>query len=243
MYSILKSIRTTNFLLMFLMGLLIYGAVAMPLSPSFESLASTALFDWLKTAPLAASWWLYGSMVVVFLLVINTVVCSLESVLKKRKGRQWLLTISPQIIHAGFCFIMLAHLVSSYGSFHKHAVLYEGYGVTLDSGVEVYLKKINSRVESGHVTDMEAEIFYKYPDGSISQDAISPNNPSFMDGTGLYLKKVTLKPAPAALVLFSYDPGAPWALVGGVLFLSGIFTLVILKLQDRNQALIDTDTA
>jgi len=232
-YSILKSIRTTNILLMSLMGLLIYGAVAMPLSPSFSGLGSMALFDWLKSAPLSAGWWLYGSIAVLFLLVINTVVCSIESVLRKRKGRQWLLTTAPQVIHAGFCFIMLAHLVSSYGGFHKDAVLYEGYGVRLGSGVEVSLKAVNTRVESGHLTDMKAEVLFRYPDGRVDEDTVSPNNPSFIDGTGLYLKRVILGPVPAALVQFSYDPGAPWALVGGLLFLSGIFTLVALKLQDR----------
>ncbi|NOZ24632.1 MAG: hypothetical protein GXO94_00845 [Nitrospirae bacterium] len=237
MYSVLKSIRTTNFLLFTLMGLLVYGAVAMPLSPAFRGLSTTALFDWMKTAPLTASWWLYGSMAVLFLLAVNTVACSIESVLRKRKGRQWLLTTSPQVIHAGFCFILLAHLVSSYGSFHKHAVLYEGYGVRLQSGIEVRLKDVSSSGESGHVTEMTATVVYRYPDGRIAEDTVSPNNPSFIDGIGLYLKKVATDPAPAALVLFSYEPGAPLALIGGVLFLSGILTLVVLKLQDKDRSL------
>ncbi|HEB75094.1 MAG TPA: hypothetical protein ENJ04_01925 [Nitrospirae bacterium] len=240
MYSILKSIRTTNFLLAALMGLLVYGAVAMPLSPSFRSLSSTALFDWMKTAPLTASWWLYGCVAVLFLLAVNTVLCSIESVLRKRKGRQWLLTTSPQVIHAGFCFILVAHLLSSYGSFHKHAVLYEGYGARMESGVRVHLKEVKSRVESGHVTDMKATVVYTYPDGSTKEATVSPNNPAFVDGTGLYLKRVTTDPVPAALVLFSYDPGALPALIGGVLFITGILTLVVLKLQDKDRPPADT---
>ena len=210
-YQALKSLRTTNLLLMVLMGLLVYGAVVMPLHPAFKQIGSGTLFEWMKSAPVSASWWLYFSVLVVFLLVINTVVCSIESVIRKREGRKWLLTIAPQVIHAGFCFIMLAHLVSSYGSSHKYAVLYEGYKVRLDSGVEVYLKRINYKVRSDHITDMEAEILYRLPDGSVNEDTISPNNPSIMDGTGVYLKRVTLNPIPTAVLQFSYDPGAIWA--------------------------------
>ncbi len=233
MYSILKSLGTANWLIAALMGLLLCGAVVMPLSPAFGEINSMALLEWLKTAPLAASWWLWGGMAVLFVLAVNTVVCSIDSVLRKRDGRQWLLTIAPQVIHAGFVLVMIAHLASGYGGFHKYAVLTRGYGVRLDSGVEVYLKDIDYRAERGHMTEMSAEVLCKYPDGGVDLKTLSPNNPSFIDGTGLYLKRVSAGPEPAAVVQFSYDPGAPWALAGGVLFLTGTVTLVVLKLKDR----------
>jgi hypothetical protein len=234
MYIILKSLRTTNILLALLMGLLGYGAIVMPIHPSFKDINAISLFQWMEKAPLSASWWLYLGILTIGILVVNTVVCSIDSVMKKREGKRWLLTISPQVIHVGFCFIMVAHVVSSYGSFHKYIVLNEGSSVKLDSDIDVYLRKINYTVESRYITDMNAEIALRQGEGKIRNDIISPNNPAFLNGIGIYLKEIALSPAPRALIEFSHEPGALWALFGGVLFILGTNILVVLKLRDRS---------
>lgn len=60
---------------------------------------------------------------------------------------------------------------------------------------------------------------------------IRPNSPSFQDGFGIYIKTVQSEPFPAALIEVSREPGAFWALVGGVLFLTGMITLLIFKVK------------
>lgn len=230
--TILKSLRTTSILTCVLMGLLLYGVIVMPLHPSFKAINSISLFEWMWDAPVSASWWLYAGIAVLVMLVLNTVVCSIESVIRKWDRRRLLLIISPQVIHAGFCFIMLAHLLSAYGSFHEFIVLQEGQGVRLDPVTDVRLKRINYGIDSGYITDMSAEIAYRASDNRVRNDTLSPNNPSVVKGIGVYLKEISLNPVPRALIEFSYEPGALWALAGGILFLAGTLTLVVLKLRE-----------
>jgi hypothetical protein len=40
-----------------------------------------------------------------------------------------------------------------------------------------------------------------------------------------------MRPFPAALIEVSREPGAIWALVGGLFFLAGMITLLILKIK------------
>jgi hypothetical protein len=48
---------------------------------------------------------------------------------------------------------------------------------------------------------------------------------------GVYLKQMSLNPTPRALVEISYEPGAMWALIGGMLFSVGTVLLVTLRLR------------
>ncbi len=234
MLSILKSIKTANILLALLMSLLIFGAIIMPAAPAFQEINTTSLFRWLKDAPISVSWWLISAVGVLAILVLNTVVCSIDSIIKKHEGRKWLLTIAPQIIHTGFAFIMLAHLLSGIWSSHQFAVMREGQGVMVGQKTALYLDTINYKRDSGFITSMSAEILYLSEKGRKRRSVISPNHPYIHNGMGVYLKRISLTPFPQALIEFSYDPGAPWALAGGVIFLAGSVILTALKLRDKS---------
>jgi len=231
----LRSLSTANYLFFILTVLLVYGAIVMPLDPSFKEINSVPLFEWLTTAPVRASWWLWVAVITIAMLVINTIVCTIESAIRKQKGKRLLLTLAPQVIHVGFCFFMFAHFVSAYGSSHKYGALFEGDTLRLDGGIEMYLEKINYEVEYSYVTDVNAEIMYRLPDGRTRKDVISPNNPSFYKGTAIYLKDISFNPSPVVLIELSVDPGVPWALTGAVLFLAGTIGLVFLKIQGESE--------
>ncbi len=231
LYAVLKSLRTANILIAVLMVVLIAGAVQMPLSPAFKTINSTSLFKWLRETPLSVTWWLWASIGILVLIVINTVVCTIDSIIKKQESKRWLLVIAPQVIHLGFCLIMLGHLLSSYGSFHGFAVMNEGSGLRLDSGLTFYLDKIDYKTRQNYITEMEAVIRYINQDGTSSKVRISPNHPALIGGVGVYLKEVALNPFPRALIQVSHEPGAVWALSGGILFLAGTVLLVLLKLK------------
>ncbi|NOX20283.1 MAG: cytochrome C biogenesis protein ResB [Nitrospirae bacterium] len=227
---VLTSLRTTNILTGLLIILLVAGAFIMPTNPSYRTINQMGLFMWLKGAPLSATWWLYGSMAVLVLLVINTLACSAESLIKKQSGRNLLLVISPQIIHIGFCFIMLAHLISSASAFHLYGVLYQGAVAVLPDGQQIRLDRINYETSQGYIVWMEAELGVKDRSGIDRVLKIAPNKPGLISGVGVYLKQISLNPVPRALIEVSYEPGAKWALVGGLLFALGTVLLVILKL-------------
>ena len=180
----------------------------------------------------AVTWWLYGSVVLLALLTLNTIACSLEALIRKRSVRSWLLVISPQVIHIGFLFILLAHLLSSYGSFQGMATAARGSAIELPNGVTAVAEDVHAEMDpAGYITDWWVDIRYFSGGKELGRDRLSSNNPSFINGFGLYIKTAKFEPFPVALIQISRDPGAPWALVGGILFLIGMTTLLMLKVR------------
>jgi cytochrome c biogenesis protein ResB len=230
--SFFISIKTAILLLFALLFLLLYGSVIMPANEEFGALNTVPLFHWMKETKPAITWWLWGAVGILSLLTTNTIVCSIESVVRKRRSRQWLLVIAPQVIHIGFLFILLAHLLSSYDSFRGTAYVYRGTSLQLPNGLEVFFEDIKTKSgPSGYITDWSADIRYYGEGRLIGRDVIRPNDPSFRNGLGMYVKTVKLAPFPVALVEVSREPGAPWALAGGIFFLIGAVALTVLKIR------------
>ena len=228
------SLRTAIWLLIALICLLLFGSLVMPGHEEFQALHTVALFDWMQEMPISITWWLWACIAVLSLLTANTLVCSIESLIRKREARQWLLIISPQIMHIGFLFILLAHLLSSYGSFKAITYAYQGSVFPLPNKLEVRFNKVNANVDAmGYVRDWSADIEYFKEGKTLSQDRILPNSPSFMEGLGIYIKTVKVAPFPVAMIEVSREPGAPWALAGGILFIAGMVTLLFLKIRQE----------
>jgi len=230
MFRIFGSIKTASILTALLMVTLLAGAVSMPLSEEYGSMNGSPLFRWLIEKPLPQTWWLWLGILFLSLTVINTIVCSTQAILRKGEGKDWILRLSPQIIHVGFCFIMLAHLLTSYAGLNGYVFVREGDGISLDRQSSMILSRIDYRLRSGHVSEMSAWIDVVKGNDRKSY-IISPNNPAFHDGFGIYIQRVSLQGGPAALIEISRDPGALWALGGGVLFLLGTIALTLRKLQ------------
>jgi hypothetical protein len=226
------SLRTAIWLLIALLLLLLFGSILMPLKEEFQSMSALPLFQWMTGNSLRITWWLWAAVFVLSLLTANTLLCSIESVLKKRGARNWLLVISPQVIHIGFLFILLAHLLSSYGSFKGMAYVGEGTVLQLPNGLNALFREIKADVDpAGYIEDWSAEVSYYRGNRQVASSVIRPNEPSFEEGLGVYVKTVRMAPFPAALIEVSREPGAPWALAGGILFIAGMATLLILKIR------------
>lgn len=223
------SLRTAIWLLLALIVLFLFGALVMPVREEFQGINALPLFLWLGQSPAGATWWLLGSIAALSILTANTLICSVESVIRKRKSRQWLLIISPQVIHIGFLFMLLAHLLSATGSMKGSAAVREGGGIILPGGVVLKVKTIAVLAgPGGFPMDWRAEVQYLSGDRKLKDDYIGPNRPSFYKGLGVYIKDV--RPG-AALFEVSREPGAPWSLVGGALFMAGTLALFFLKIR------------
>ena len=226
------SIRTTIWLTLALLFLLLYGSLIMPVREEFQSLHTVPLFPWMMNNSFILTWWLWGAIGVLSLLTANTLLCSLESVIKKRGARHWLLIISPQVVHAGFLFILLAHLLSSSGGSREITFAGEGSEINVSQGLTVFFDRITAEIDpNGYITNWAAQIRYFREGKQIAEDVILPNSPSFKNGFGIYIKTVKMQPFPAALIEISRDPGSPWARAGSIVFLVGIITLLILKIR------------
>jgi len=226
--SLFLSTKTALWLLLASLALLAAGAVQMPAMEVYSGLNSVPLFEWLGQSPIPATWWLWGLIAVLALLTLNTLACGADSLVRKRQGRHWLLVISPQVIHAAFLFILLAHLISSAGARHWGAVAGEGTKLLLPNGMVMEVRKVNiGFTPSGFPLDWRADVAYYGQDGQkLGDDFLAPNRPSFRRGLGVYIKDV--RPG-RVLLEVSREPGAPWALAGGVLFTLGSCALLALK--------------
>ena len=176
---------------------------------------------------------------VLTLLTVNTLFCSVESIIKKRKVTRWLLLISPQIIHIGFLFMLFAHLMSATGSYQKFAVAQEGSMFRIADNTVLKIKDINIQSDyNGYITDWKVDIEY-LNEGSIFQtDTIVPNSPSVRMGFNINVKDLKAYPYEAILLQVSREPGAVWALVGSILFMVGIVTLISLKIRRKGNFLM-----
>ncbi len=224
--------RTAIWFTALLIAALLAGAFIMPVREEFQSIHSTSFFQWLIEQPLTVTWWLWASIAILSIIVINTIFCSIESIIKKRKVTQWLLFISPQIIHIGFLFILLAHLLSALGGSQYLAAAGEGTFLKISENNSVLIKDINIQLTpSGYINDWEVKIEYYLNNHMVKEDRIAPNSPSLQMGMNINLKDLRAFPDKAVLLNISREPGALWALIGGILFMAGIVMLIALKIK------------
>jgi hypothetical protein len=235
--SFFVSLRTALWLLLALLCLLLYGSFLMPVREGFQGLLMMPLFQWLEKYPAGLTWWLWAAIVILSLLTANTLICSIESVIKRRGSRNILLVFSPQVIHIGFLFVLLGHLLSSSGNYRASGYVTEGASLSLPENETVVFDHIAADIgPSGYVTDWSAEIRYLKEGNQVAAAVIKPNSPSFRNGYGIYVKTVDFRSTPIALVELSRDPGAAWVLVGGILFLAGMSGLLALRIKRERPA-------
>ncbi len=227
------SLRTSLWLLGGMLLLMFAGAFIMPGKQEFQALHSMPLFAWLQTQPLGITWWLWGLIGILSVLTVNTLFCSIESIVKKRKITQWLLLISPQVIHAGFLFMLVAHLLSAAGAVQSQATAAEGTMVTLSGrNNALQVKNINISFDYyGYISDWAVSVEYVDDEKIIHKDIIRPNNPSTHMGFNINVKDLRAHPVEAVLLQINREPGAVWALIGGILFTAGIVTLILLRIR------------
>lgn len=224
------SLKTTLWLLGLLLVLFFAGAFIMPGNNAFQQLHSTPLFDWIFNQSLKDIWWLWGIIGVLAVIALNTLFCSVESIIKKRKVTHWLLLISPQIIHIGFLFMLLAHLLSAFGASQRNANVMEGSRLMISSDTILKVDKIDIDIDYyGYVSDWKVDVKYISGNDILQADRIMPNTPSVFNGFNVNIRNLKPHPQKIALLQINREPGAMWALAGGILLIIGIVILVAFK--------------
>ncbi|SNB47544.1 cytochrome C biogenesis protein ResB [Geobacter sp. DSM 9736] len=193
------------------------------------SINDLPLFVWLREAPLAASWWLWGSLALLALLALNTILCSIESLRSKWGKTGFLILIAPQVMHIGFLLIILAHLLSAGGSYKQIMQVEEGSVIGFPDGSLVGVTAIRGSVgQMGMLTDFSADLALTVEGRQLYKTA-RPNEPVFYQGVGLYVKDVAIMPRRAALIEVHREPGAGIALAGALLFTLGNVVLLAVR--------------
>ena len=230
MLSVALSLRTASWLLAAQVVLFLAGAFHMPAMKAYSSMNSMPLLVWMLRAPPSATWWLWASVAVMALLVLNTICCSVDSIIRKQKGRHWLLVASPQIIHLGFMLMLLAHLLSASGGFKARVMAGQGQSFNLPDGQGMKVMKVLMELSPrGMPLNYYADArFYDRNGQLVGEHRIAPNKPAFFSGMGFYVKEVR---GNTALLEVTRDPGTLPALAGGALFSLGTVVLVGLKIR------------
>ena len=187
------------------------------------------LLAWLSEVSFATSWWLWLAIALLALLALNTVFCSIESLRMKWQKGSFLIRIAPQVMHAGFLLIVLAHLFSAKGSFKQQFQAVEGQVIGFPDGSGVEVQRIDATMGMmGMVTDYAARL-RTVDAGRERSVIIRPNHPFFHRGFGIYLKHAEPYPSPTAFIEIHREPGAGVALAGALLFTVGNVVLLVVR--------------
>ncbi len=129
--------------------------------------------------------------------------------------------------------MLFAHLLSAIGASQKLVVAIEGSQLKIsEDNTVMKIKDINIRLDYyGYISDWEVDIEYMTDSKTFQKDTIKPNNPSIQMGFNINVKDLRPYPREAVLIQINKEPGAFWALVGGILFMIGILTLILLKIK------------
>lgn len=227
LWQAITSVKTVVVLGVVLMGLLCWGGFVMPHSGEFAVINSMSLFQWLRWASFWSGWWLWGAVVVVGLMVVSALACIIESLRKLRSWKSTVLRISVELMHLGFCLIMVGHFLDAKGAYHRFYLVLEGAQLRYPDGYTLQYDGLDYSFTQGIIGKIEA-VFISQTGERI---AIGPNRPYFYRGTGLYLKQFR---EGKAVVELSYEPGALWALTGGLLFIAGSVMVFVFRLREKS---------
>jgi hypothetical protein len=191
------------------------------------------LLLWLREVPFNASWWLWLTLVLLALLVLNTILCSFDTI-RTRWGRAgWMPLIAPQLIHAGFLLIVLAHLLSAYGGFVQQIEVGEGMTAQLPDGRRFGVARlVVNTAPIGMPSGFSSELVTDLNNPQI-RVSISPNHPWLSGGYGVYIKQAEAYPFKRALFEIHREPGAGMALAGAIVFTIGNVLLLYLRSKSR----------
>ena len=233
MKNFFLSLKTTVWILFVLVCLFFVGSYMMPAHRDiFAQMNEDMLVNWTVLTALRnplSTWWFFAALAALILLTANTIVCSYQAIRGKWSRSEFFLRISPQVIHAGFLFILLGHLLSAVSGYKLSGMLPEGAAANLPEGRILGLEKIDVQTDpQGYMTDWTASILIQEKD-SVVRGVLAPNKPVFHSGIAVYIKTLSFDSGPAAHLLVVKDPGAVWALAGGILFVLGSSVLLLLK--------------
>ncbi len=210
-------------------GVMLFMAIGSFLTGEASGINDIALLSWLMAVPVAISWWLWVAIALLALLVINTILCSIDA-LRLRFGRTKLLhLLAPQIMHLGFLLVVFAHLLSAQGGAKQAGQALEGSIIPLPDGSTLQVDTITGQTGPyGMATDYQATLTHLSPAGP-RKVVISPNHPFFHQGTGVYLKHAEFQPSPIGVIELHREPGAAAAGAGVLLFTVGNLALLFLR--------------
>jgi cytochrome c biogenesis protein ResB len=225
----------------------------------FGPLNRLMLLDWMATYGrfhLEATWWFFVFLALMFLLVLNTFVCTCNRVVSLlRHGRdngdrlgRWL-RFAPHVMHLAFIIILAAQLMNYVtGVNDQNNVLLTGGKLQAPgSDFSIRLDKIEVDYYSGRrlafyrnrAIAQRIRLTITDPGGSETHKTLSINSPVWHRGYSIHLKryhpdsKGGMKRSPYVNLIIRQDPGIRLFFVGTALFILGLAAYLVQALRGR----------
>lgn len=218
--NVLLSIKTAFGLFLICILLCVIGSLVLPWNLAFFSgIDDTPLFEWLDEAGgIKITWWIYSLVAAMALLALSTVACTLEALMSRGLRLNPALRLPTQVMHLGVLLVMAGHLLTAWTGAREDIAINKDTAATIKGGMTLSLKDVRAKTdESGYDTDWEADLEIIGAGSETATGTLRPARPIRVAGVGFYLKSIDTGDAPSALIRVSRDPGAPWALAGGIL--------------------------
>ncbi|MDL1963215.1 MAG: cytochrome c biogenesis protein ResB [Deltaproteobacteria bacterium] len=219
----------------------------------FSPLDRLMLFEWLRTYGLESitvTWWFFVLLFLLFILTLNTVVCTVDSVaalIKRREkfsgSRAFVLKFAPHVMHVAFVLLLLGHFTSYAAGFNlfnnilKQGIVmkvpYSDLQLSLENLKVKFYKSEDAPLPdfAGKARDVVADILIIDPANDNFKHGvkkkISINMPAFYQGISFHLKNFypqneTNKGVPYVNLIIRKDPGIRIMAGGIILFTIGL---------------------
>ncbi len=252
------SIRLSIWLIYALFVDILAGSVIMKHHPKvFFALNDMMLQQWAATYGLKAiqiTWWFFVFLSLLFLLTLNTSICSTEKAVATVKRFHergiWklFLRLSPTIIHFGFVLLLLGQLVSHTLGVNSHGNIL-GIGTTImapRSDLKIALKDLKFEFFKrgspflgmrGKTEDVTGILAF-FDRSGVHERAISMNHPVRYRGWSLFIedfypREKGMKGPPFIDLVVRKDPGAGLMAAGAFVFGLGLFMYLLLVTRSR----------
>jgi len=176
------------------------GTILLSSSPkALGTIDLEIFFYWLSGTGLnnlAASWWIFLLLALLFLFAVNTIVCTVDSVifmLKHRQGaaRARSRKILSQAIHLGFIIGLLGHLVSGTSGFRTmNNRIFEGDSIPVPQSNELSLRLNKLDVaftDNGSMLRMDAYLSLLRDRKVVRDKVVKLNQPLLYQGNAVYI--------------------------------------------------------
>ncbi|MCD6353452.1 MAG: cytochrome c biogenesis protein ResB [Proteobacteria bacterium] len=223
----------------------------------FSSLSRLTLQEWTGTygmGNLNITWWFYLSILLLFLLAVNTFVCTTNGVIVLLKRfssmskQVFFLRFSIHIMHISFILVLAGHLVSHVAGVNlPNNILQKNGTISVCSpNFKVGLKDMKIEFEKetrfktleGDVKDVSAILSFADSKMCVQEKLISVNRPAWFEGFSFHLddfspKSEGSKREPYIKLTIKKDPGVSLQVAGVAFFSIGLSVYLFSVIRSR----------
>ena len=230
MLKFFLSIKTSLWLTGLSIGVFLAGSFYIPQNLAlFSEVNDMPLFRWLveQNGNLNKIYWIYLLIGLMLLLWINTIVCSIDAIIKKTTWKGLVRVLSPQVLHFAILFVLVGYCVSASTGYKKDITM-DMIDLQTIEGFELKINNIEFFTNPGE----NSPRWRVYLNINGNESVLELGRPTFYNGVGFFAKSAQQRKMKAIIGLI-YDPGVIWQLIGSITFVIGAAGVLYTRLGEK----------